>query len=235
MIRMTRKTLAMSAIAAVTLTGTLAMMMTPGGQDFETIPPPHKTVESTLRDAPVSLGKAIEIATGKTGGICQSAALDLAADPPNYNLVVYNEGMKKNITIDTTSGSILNSTEVARFPGMPVSGDWTETDTGLKYYDIVVGDGEMPVNNTSIVRVHYTGYFTNGVKFDSSVDHGEPAMFPLNQVIAGWTEGVGSMREGGKRKLVIPYNLAYGENGRRGSIPPRATLFFDVELLEVVK
>ena len=80
--------------------------------------------------------------------------------------------------------------------------------------------------------VHYVGTLLDGTKFDSSVDRGQPAQFPLGGVIPGWTEGVGSMKIGGKRKLVIPYALAYGERGR-GPIPAKATLIFDVELLEI--
>ena len=82
--------------------------------------------------------------------------------------------------------------------------------------------------------MHYSGYLNDGTKFDSSLDRGTPATFPLNGVIAGWTEGVGSMRVGGKRKLIIPSTLGYGAPGSPGVIPPNATLIFDVELLEIV-
>ncbi|MCH8824891.1 MAG: FKBP-type peptidyl-prolyl cis-trans isomerase [Planctomycetes bacterium] len=119
------------------------------------------------------------------------------------------------------------------FPGIAVVGDLIETESGLKYYDIVVGEGAQPAGPTSRVKVHYTGYLVDGTKFDSSVDRGQPSTFSLNRVISGWTEGVGSMKVGGKRKLIIPYALAYGENGGRG-IPPKATLIFDIELLEIV-
>ena len=131
-------------------------------------------------------------------------------------------------------GVIARKEEISRFPGWAVSGDWTETDSGLKYYDIVIGEGPTPPGATSTVKVHYTGYLTNGQKFDSSVDRGTPATFPLNRVIPGWTEGVGSMTVGSKRKLIIPYPQAYGAQGRPPTIPPKATLIFDVELIEIV-
>jgi FKBP-type peptidyl-prolyl cis-trans isomerase FkpA len=107
------------------------------------------------------------------------------------------------------------------------------TSSGLKYVDLVVGSGESPMEG-QMVTVHYTGTFENGVKFDSSVDRGQPITFPIGagRVIKGWDEGLMTMKVGGKRKLIIPADLAYGARGRPG-IPPNATLLFEVELLGV--
>ncbi len=106
------------------------------------------------------------------------------------------------------------------------------TESGLHYEVIQEGTGPKP-KATDTVRVHYTGTLVNGTKFDSSVDRGEPAEFPLNGVIPGWTEGLQLVGVGGKLKLHIPSKLGYGEQGAGGSIPPNATLVFDVELLEI--
>ena len=118
-----------------------------------------------------------------------------------------------------------------QLPGDKVTGEISTSDSGLQWYDIVVGDGESPSGPASSVEVHYTGWLNDGTKFDSSVDRGETISFPLNGVIAGWTEGVGSMKVGGKRKLIIPANLGYGDRGAGGAIPGGATLIFDVELI----
>ena len=119
-----------------------------------------------------------------------------------------------------------------QLPGDPVTGEALTSDSGLSWYDIVDGNGDQPASSSSSVEVHYTGWLVDGTKFDSSVDRGQTISFPLNGVIAGWTEGVGSMRVGGKRKLIIPADLGYGDRGAAGgAIPPGATLVFDVELI----
>ena len=108
-----------------------------------------------------------------------------------------------------------------------------ETASGLQYEVITMGTGPKP-GPEEVVKVHYTGTLTDGTKFDSSTDRGEPAVFGVNQVIKGWQEGIQLMPIGSKFKFYVPYELGYGENGA-GPIPPYSTLIFDVELLEIVK
>ncbi len=107
------------------------------------------------------------------------------------------------------------------------------TETGLQYEVLASGDGESPTES-STVRVHYHGTLVDGTVFDSSVDRGEPIEFPVNGVIAGWTEALLMMKPGDKWKLFIPHNLAYGANGAGGVIGPYQALVFEVELLAVV-
>ena len=105
--------------------------------------------------------------------------------------------------------------------------------SGLQYEVIKEGNGKKP-SATSQVKCHYEGTLIDGTKFDSSYDRGEPATFGLNQVIAGWTEGVQLMSEGAKYRFFIPYNLGYGARGAGASIPPYSALVFVVELIEVL-
>jgi peptidylprolyl isomerase len=119
-------------------------------------------------------------------------------------------------------------------PSAVAASDFVSTTSGLQYYDFQVGSGATPQKGQQ-VTVHYTGWLLNGGKFDSSLDRGEPFAFTIGvgEVIPGWDEGVLTMKVGGKRQLIIPPNLGYGDQGAGGVIPPNATLVFEVELLEV--
>lgn len=105
--------------------------------------------------------------------------------------------------------------------------------SGLQYQVLREGNGRKP-KATDSVKCHYEGMLVDGTLFDSSIQRGEPATFPLNGVIAGWTEGLQLMQEGAKYRFFIPYHLGYGERGAGQSIPPFAALVFDVELIEVI-
>ncbi len=143
--------------------------------------------------------------------------------PPNASLIFEVE------LLEILPGAPESPTEVA-------DADYTTTDSGLKYYDFEEGTGDSPKTG-DMVSVHYTGWLEDGTRFDSSLDRGAPFRFSIGtgQVIPGWDEGVATMKVGGKRQLLIPADLGYGEQGAGASIPPNATLIFEVELLDIQK
>lgn len=200
--------------------------------DYTKLPPDAATVCKQVEEKQYSLTKAIEAAAKKTGGIAMEAALNV--DTGTVEVKCATPTAMHRVQVDAVSGEVKDDVALPQIPGAALTGALTSTPSGLRYCDLKVGDGDTPTP-TSTVKVHYTGWLVDGKKFDSSVDRGEPATFPLNGVIPGWTEGVGSMKVGGKRKLVIPAALGYRERGVPGLIPPQALLVFDVELVEIVR
>jgi len=125
--------------------------------------------------------------------------------------------------------------DLSKFPHFSLTGpEWKSIDEanypGLKSWDVTVGNG-TPTPAGATVTIHYTGWTLDGNKFDSSYGKGPPATFPLGSLVKGWQVGIPGMMPGGKRRLLIPQQFAYGESGRPPSIPPRATLVFEIEML----
>ncbi len=201
--------------------------------DLTQLPPQPAATHAQLKSVKTGLSAAVATAAKTAMAIPRSASVNKAG---NIDVDLYSPTERRAVVINGATGEVM-SNEARPFvlPGVPATGELITTASGLQYYEITVGEGELPLS-TSEVKVHYSGWTLDGKQFDSSVERGQPATFPLNRVIKGWTEGVGGMKPGGKRKLLIPGNLAYGPAGRPGSgIPPNGLLVFDVELLEITR
>ena len=231
---MKKKLLAGLSVAALSVFGLATSLMptspAPAANDYETLPAKPDAMARTLTNAKVTLSQAIAVAETATTG----HAAEARAAGKNYIVDTYGDQGHVRATVSMETGKITGVEELQWINlGEPVVTDWTTTDSGLMYAEITEGTGDTPPDSSARVTVHYSGWLLDGTKFDSSVDRGQPATFPLNGVIKGWTEGVGSMKVGGKRKLTIPYMKAYGEAGAGGAIPPKADLIFEIDLLGV--
>lgn len=167
--------------------------------------------------------------TGDSGADGQAAGIQEAGDEGamDNDANTGDEGLAADV------GATMEAP--AEMPVMPVVGETVTTDSGLQYEDVVVGTGAEATAGKH-VAVHYSGFLEDGSMFDSSVMRGEPLGFDLGarQVVQGWDEGIAGMLEGGRRTLIIPSDLGYGDAGR-GMIPGGATMIFDVELVQVLE
>jgi len=217
---------------ALTLASLLVVAGPALATDYSRLPEPPAAMAERLGALEMSLADAIAKAESSVDGHASEARLDFSGASPLAIVTVYNAENGWEVVLDTASGAVLEKNAIPGMPGEMVTGEIHTTESGLKYVDLVEGTGATPDGPSAKVKVHYTGWLVDGTKFDSSVDRGQPIEFGLDRVIPGWTEGVGSMKVGGKRKLIIPYQLGYGAGGS-GPIPPKAMLIFDVELLDI--
>lgn len=201
---------------------------------FETLAPEPEETAAQIAALPLSLAGAVDKAEAEVGGHARSADLVLEGASATYTVDVFGAEGSARVTLDGRTGEVTGREELRRLPGLPVEGDPYVSETGLVFYDIVEGDGDEVPSQSAMVRFHVNGYLTDGTLFDSTYADGNARMFPLERTFPGFREGVGTMKAGGKRKLILPFQLAYGEHGKPPTVPHRAMIVYDVELLEVL-
>ena len=184
-----------------------------------------------MKKSKIMMAVAIAAAIPMALGACSKTQKAEAADTDSVAAVESVDSVAADAAAPSDTLAALFS-DPAKKSEVATDSTYAQTQTGLKYMILREGQGKSP-KATDEVTVHYEGKLTDGTVFDSSYDRGEPAAFPLNRVIPGWTEGLQLMKEGGKAVFYIPSDLGYGPNGAPGAIPPNADLIFTVELIKV--
>lgn len=200
---------------------------------------PHK-MAAALSAAKIDLAAAIKRAEGEvSGGKASRAEMMMSNGRLVATIAVLSKDKAFMYQIDTGSGSVIEKKELAMttygLPGEAVSGEPTKTGSGLEYYEIKTGSGEPVASPQQVISFHTTVYLVDGKKAWSSRDTNQPVTGSYTRLVPGVQEGLKGMMPGGKRKLLVPYNLGYGERGNPPAIPAKAMLIFDVELLSVQK
>lgn len=237
----------LAAAAAFALAGVVALAAPSADVDYSALPPKPEDVQKQVSENKVSLAQAIDAAQKAAKGVASNAVMHLNDAPPSIEVLVYGGGKAQKVLVDAATGAVISTTEVARFPGEPVTGEPVAKPSGLSYYDVKVGDGDEVADPNHVVKAHVTGWLVNGTETFNTrgkkpAKPGEPeqpekpAIIPLatlTSVLSGFQEGFTGMKTGGKRKLILPAKLAYGEAGNPPLIPANATIIVDVELLGV--
>ena len=185
-----------------------------------------------LRIPKLDAQAAVVAASAKVPGKVGNVDSDLLADPPTWKVSVFAGGKSHLVSVNAIDGTIVSDQVAAQLPGDATDAPMQGEFGGVQWIVLKEGTGATPKGTDSMVKVNYSGYLVDGKPFDSNTARGKPIEFRLDRVIKGWTQGVQPMKIGEKRKLIIPWNLAYGEQGRPPVIPPKATLVFDVELVD---
>lgn len=223
------------AIAAVTCLAIVPVLL--AQVDYSKLPEnPQKTAQLAA-SAKAGLNGAVKAAEDATKGKATKAELSRKDDKPVFLVHLVGTDKAFDVTVDGVSGNILDKQESAltapTLPGEAVTGEPVTLPSGVSYYDMKVGTGDSPSTKAHKPILHTTGYLVDGKKFWSSLDRGEQLNMPLSNYVPGMQEGLATMKAGGKRKVIIPYQLGYGDRGNPPVIPPRAMLIFDVDLSAV--
>ena len=216
--------LSLPLLVAVCLPG--VALAEPGTEEEKTLYYLGVRISKSLEQFALSADEKKQVVDGLSAGL---AGTEVALDPATYDpkLLAFQKARQEIATQKELAASAEFVKQAASAAGAQ------STPSGLVYTETKAGSGKSPAP-TDIVRVHYHGTLRDGSVFDSSVDRGQPAEFPLNRVIPCWTEGVAKMKVGGKSTLVCPAEIAYGDRGTPG-IPGGSALRFDVELIEIVQ